>query len=99
MRMTASEMDLLCINTIRPFCDRRDPESEVRPPRDPHGHGARGLWPMAEAAEFRSCRSDLAQPRSLHPLGWSRVYAALGLMHLTKTQAVDAETSSWAVPP
>ena len=75
--MTASEMDLLCINTIRTLAIDAIQKAKSGHPGTPMGMApvAYGLW--QKRLNFDPARPDLAQPRPLHPLRRPRLHAAL----------------------
>jgi transketolase len=87
---TATEIDQLCIDTIRTLSI-----DAVQQAKSGHPGTPMALAPLVYTSGIASCASirttDLAQPRSLHPLQRPRVDAPLVRAPLTKVQAVNSE--------
>ena len=73
----ATELDQLCINTIRTLSMDAVQAANSGHPGTPMAHGAGGLLPVAALSALRPGGSDLAEPRPLRALGRARVDAAL----------------------
>jgi hypothetical protein len=91
MRMTASEMDLLCINTIRTLAI-----DAIQKAKSGHPGTPMGMAPMAYSLWQKRLNFDPAAPiwpnRDRFILSAGHASMLLyALLHLTKTQAVDAE--------
>ena len=71
--------------------DGRDPEGQLRPPRDADGDGAGRLHALAALPALRPGRSDLAQPGPLRALRGSCLDAALVAAPPAGVQAVDPD--------
>ena len=91
MRMTASEMDSLCINTIRTLAI-----DAIQKAKSGHPGTPMGMAPVAYGLWQKRLNFDPADPiwpnRDRFILSAGHASMLLyALMHLTKTQAVDAE--------
>ena len=91
MRMTASEMDLLCINTIRTLAI-----DAIQKAKSGHPGTPMGMAPVAYGLWQKRLNFDPADPiwpnRDRFILSAGHASMLLyALLHLTKTQAVDAE--------
>ena len=89
--MTASEMDLLCINTIRTLAI-----DAIQKARSGHPGTPMGMAPVAYGLWQKRLNFDPADPiwpnRDRFILSAGHASMLLyALLHLTKTQAVDAE--------
>ena len=74
---TGTQLDTLCINTIRTLAIDAVQQANSGHPGAPMGAGARGLLSVAGLPALRSRRSDLAQSRPLRSLERTRVHAAV----------------------
>jgi transketolase len=98
MRMTASEMDLLCINTIRTLAI-----DAIQKAKSGHPGTPMGMAPVAYGLWQKRLNFDPADPiwpnRDRFILSAGHASMLLyALLHLTKTQAVDAEYQQLGQP-
>ena len=86
-----SEIDQLCINTIRTLSMDAVQQANSGHPGHADGHGAGGLHALAAVPEVRSGRSHLAQSRPVCTLGGHASMLLYSMLHLSQVKAVDPD--------